>query len=73
LKIDVEGGEVKVVEGGIELIQSGMVQNIIMEGRRFGRVGLNAILMEIFQAGYFLKEPIVPGMEEVYHHHNDDR
>lgn len=59
LKIDVEGKDPQVVLGASKLLKSGLVKNVLTEGRRFGRQNLFDSLVTLFEAGLTLKEPVV--------------
>jgi hypothetical protein len=60
LKIDVEGKEPQVIMGAPKLLASGLVKNVLTEGRRFGRKNLFDSLVVLFEAGFTLKDPPVP-------------
>mmetsp|Transcript_15378 Transcript_15378/g.22695 ORF Transcript_15378/g.22695 Transcript_15378/m.22695 type:complete len:376 (+) Transcript_15378:73-1200(+) len=60
LKIDVEGKEPQIVLGAPNLLKSGIVENILTEGRRFGRENIQESFIVLFDAGYTIKEPAIP-------------
>lgn len=60
LKVDVEGKEPQVISGAPRLLSSGLVKNVLTEGRRFGRKNLFDSLVVLFEAGFTLKDPQVP-------------
>lgn len=60
LKVDVEGKEPQVIIGAPRLLSSGLVKNVLTEGRRFGRQNLFDSLVVLFEAGFTLKEPSIP-------------
>jgi FkbM family methyltransferase len=59
LKIDVEGKDPQVVLGASRLLKSGIVKNVLTEGRRFGRPNIFDSFVSLFEAGFTLKEPVV--------------
>lgn len=59
-KIDVEGKEPQVVLGAPKLLKSGKIENILTEGRRFGRTNIQDSFVVLFDAGYTVKEPEIP-------------
>ena len=60
MKVDVEGKEPLVFLGSPKLLKSGIVENILTEGRRFGRANIRESFEVLFEAGYCVKEPIIP-------------
>eukprot|EP00546_Thalassionema_frauenfeldii_P015099 CAMPEP_0178917060 /NCGR_PEP_ID=MMETSP0786-20121207/13025_1 /TAXON_ID=186022 /ORGANISM="Thalassionema frauenfeldii, Strain CCMP 1798" /LENGTH=370 /DNA_ID=CAMNT_0020590545 /DNA_START=220 /DNA_END=1329 /DNA_ORIENTATION=- len=60
LKIDVEGKEPQIVLGAPKLLKSGIVENILTEGRRFGRENIQESFVVLFDTGYTVKEPSIP-------------
>ena len=57
LKIDVESFEPQVIAGAKRLLQSGMVENILMEASgSSGREDLHEMLLTIMHAGYQLHQ-----------------
>lgn len=60
LKVDVEGKEPQVIMGAPRLLASGLVKNVLTEGRRFGRKNLFDSLVVLFEAGFTLKDPSIP-------------
>lgn len=59
LKIDVEGKDPHVVLGASRLLSSGIVKNVLTEGRRFGRQNLFDSFATLFESGFTLQEPVV--------------
>ena len=60
MKVDVEGKEPQVILGSPKLLKSGIVEHILTEGRRFGRVNIRDSFAILFEAGYTVKEPQIP-------------
>jgi FkbM family methyltransferase len=60
MKVDVEGKEPQVFIGAPKLLSSGIVENILAEGRRFGRVNIIQSFEVLFESGYTIKEPAIP-------------
>jgi FkbM family methyltransferase len=52
--------EPQVVLGAPKLLASGLVSNVLMEGRRFGRTNLLDSFAVLFEAGFVVKEPQIP-------------
>lgn len=60
MKVDVEGKEPQVFLGSPKLLKSGIVENILTEGRRFGRDNIHESFVVLFDSGYTVKEPEIP-------------
>jgi FkbM family methyltransferase len=60
MKVDVEGKEPQVFLGAPKLLKSGIVEHILMEGRRFGRPNIQESFAVLFDAGYTIKDPVIP-------------
>jgi len=60
LKIDVEGIEPIIIMGASKLLNSGIVEHVLTEGRRFGRDTIRESFAILFDAGYIIKEPTIP-------------
>ena len=59
LKIDVEGKDPQDMLGAFRLLKSGIIKNVLTEGRRFGRPNIFDSFVTLFEAGFTLKEPAV--------------
>ena len=59
MKVDVEGKEPQVFLGCPKLLKSGIIENLLIEGRRFARDNLRDSFIVLFEAGYTVKEPVM--------------
>ena len=58
LKLDVEGKEPQIIRGAKELLQSGLVKNVLTEFRRLAREPIQEAVSTLFSSGYTLVDDV---------------
>ena len=57
LKVSIDGKEPFVVEGATKLLQSGLVRNVLVAGRKFSRPNMRDMFVKLMNWGFELKGP----------------